>query len=82
MIKTSQNKSEAAQAVLDLISPMEPQSGYRAKILQIDNGREYRSNEFIWDLNKHRIALKEIVPYYTETNPVAERANRTIMTIV
>jgi hypothetical protein len=81
MIKTFKNKSEAAQAVLDLISSMESQSGYRAKILQTDNGGEYRSNEFISDLNKRRIALKETVPYYSETNPVAEWTSRTIMTI-
>jgi hypothetical protein len=49
MIKTFKNKSEAAQAILDLISLMESQSGYQAKILQTDNRREYRSNKFISD---------------------------------
>jgi transposase InsO family protein len=60
MIKTFKNKSEAAQAVLELISSMESQSGYRAKILQTDNGREYRSNEFISDLNKHELPLRKL----------------------
>jgi transposase InsO family protein len=79
IIKTFKNKSKAAQAVLDLISLMKSQSGYQAKILQTDNGGEYRSNEFISDLNKYGTTLKETVPYYSETNPVAQRTNRTIM---
>jgi hypothetical protein len=51
---------------------MESQSGHQAKILQRDNGRKYRSNEYISDLDKPRIALKETVPYYSKTNPVSE----------
>jgi hypothetical protein len=80
LIKTFKNKGGALQSVLDVGSLMESQSGYQTKMRLIDNGREYRSNEFISDIDKFRIALKETVPFYNETTPVAE-ANCTIMTI-
>jgi hypothetical protein len=81
MIKTMSNKSDAAQAVLDLISRFESQFGYKAKALQTDNGGEYRSKDFMITLQNRGIEIKEVIPYYSETNPVAERTNRTIMTI-
>jgi hypothetical protein len=72
MIKAFKNKSEVAQVVLSLISLIESQLDYQAKILQIDNGRESQSNEFILDLNKYGIVLKATVPYYSEINLVTE----------
>ena len=49
--------------------------------IKTDNGGEYRSSEFLNLLRDKGITLKETVPYHSQTNPVAERTNRTLVTM-
>jgi hypothetical protein len=72
MNKTFTNKSKAMHAILDLISLIESESSYQAKILQIDNGGKYESNKFISDLDKYEIVLNKTGPDHYEPNPVTE----------
>ena len=58
---------------------MENQSGHRIKILRINRGGEYVSNEFLNFCKTHGIQ-KHLTAWYTpQQNGITERKNRTIM---
>ncbi|KAI0996912.1 hypothetical protein K3495_g11271, partial [Podosphaera aphanis] len=72
------NKSDAASAIIGLITELETQYGCRTKAFRSDNGGEYVNK----DLSKF-FAQKGIVhdltpPYSPESNGIAERLNRSI----
>ena len=58
---------------------MENQSGHHIKILRIDRGGEYVSNEFLNLYKNHDIRKQFTVWYTPQKNGVAERNNITIM---
>ena len=58
---------------------MDNQSGHHIKILRIDRGGEYVSNEFLNFCKTHGIKKQFIVQYTPQQNGVTERKNKTIM---
>jgi len=81
MLRSLPSKAEAPATLLDMIAAMETQTGYKAKNLKTDNGGEYRSAELLHHLRAKGISLKETVAYHSQTNAIAERTNRTIVTM-
>jgi len=81
MLRSLPSKAEAPAALLDMIAAMETQTGYKAKNLKTDKGGEYRSAELLRHLRAKGISLKETVAYDSQTNAIAERTNRTIITM-
>lgn len=82
MTKAVTSKDLAAQAVLDMMASMEVVTGRQIKAIKTDNGGEYRSGRFLQELSRRGVVLIESVPYHSETNPVAERTHRTLVTMV
>src|SRR5690606_19055728 len=72
------DKAQAEKAVLDMITMLKTQTRNKVKAIKTDNGGVYRSNAFLEALRGKGIALKASVPYHSETNSVAEIANKTI----
>lgn len=58
---------------------VENQTKKQIKILSIDNGTEYESNEFNEFCREASIKRETIFAYTLEQNGVAERKNRTVM---
>ena len=58
---------------------MENQSGHHIKILRIDRGGEYVSNEFINFCKTHGMQKQFTAQYTPQENNVSERKNITIM---
>ena len=58
------------------------QSGAKVQQLHTDHGSEYHSKEFLRWLKEQGVALRPTVAYHSETNAVAERFNRTIITMI
>jgi hypothetical protein len=81
MLRTISSKAETSAALIDMIAAIETQTGHRAKTIKTDNGDEYRSTELLRYLRTRGISLKETVPYHSQTNAVAERTNRTLVTM-
>jgi hypothetical protein len=81
MLRTISSKAEASAALIDMISAIETQTGHQAKTIKADNGGEYRSTELLQYLRTKGISLKETFPYHSQTNAVAERTNRTLVTM-
>jgi len=81
MLRAIPSKADASDAVLEMIDVMETQAGTKVRSIKTDNGGEYRSTEFLQLLRAKGIALKETVPYHSQTNAVAERTNRTLITM-
>ena len=61
---------------------IENQSEKKIKMLRIDNGTEYESNEFHDYCRETDIKREITTPYTPEQNGVAERKNRTIVKVV
>jgi len=81
MLRSLTSKAEAPATLLDMIAAMETQTGRKAKNLKTDNGGEYRSAKLLRHLRAKGISLKETVAYHNQTNAIAERTNRTIVTM-
>jgi hypothetical protein len=81
MLRGLSSKAEAPAALLEMIAAMETQTGRKAKKLKTDNGGEYRSAELLRCLRAKGISLKETVAYHSQTNAIAERTNRTLVTM-
>jgi hypothetical protein len=79
---TIKTKSAASDAVINMIQWMENATGKKLQSLKTDHGGEYLSHKSLQQLKERGIQLVENVPYHSETNPVAERANLTISTMV
>ena len=84
MAKAIHAKSDAAEAVKDMIQYLESMSGGSMTVaaLRTDYGGEFKSNEFRAWLRKRGIAEKPTVPHHSQTNSVAERANRWLVNII
>jgi hypothetical protein len=74
-------KSDAAEKFINVINVLERITKKQTKQIQADFGGEFRGTEFITELQQRGIIMKETIPYHSETNPIVERVNRTIMTI-
>jgi hypothetical protein len=73
-------KSNAAKKLINVINVLE-RIKKQTKQIQEDFGGEFRGTEFIIGLRQRGKIMKETIPYQGETNPIAERVNRTIMII-
>ena len=56
---------------------VENQTGRKRKCLRIDNGREFKSKEFVKFCRERGIRREYTAPYSPEQNGIAERMNRT-----
>jgi transposase InsO family protein len=74
-----QEKSEVFFHFLEFKALVEKQSGLKILTLLIDNGGEYRSNEFLNYCRKNGINLEFTNSYSPQQSGVAERKNRTIV---
>ena len=78
-VVTVRQKSEATQAVIDLINQLERQMEVKVKVLRTDNGGEYVNAAMKAELSKRGIVHQKTAPYCPQQNGVAERANRTLV---
>eukprot|EP00171_Calliarthron_tuberculosum_P000045 IDg45t1 len=76
------NKSETIEYFKKFPKQAEAHTGRRLKVLRTDNSGEYLSNDFRAYLVNHGIKHQLTVAYTSQQNGVAERMNRTLMTIV
>jgi len=74
------NKSGVEQNLQELITLLETMSGCKAVSLRCDFGGEYRSKNLTSWLRKKGIDTKPTIVYHSQTNAVAERTNRAIVT--
>ena len=58
---------------------MENQTGKKIRVLKIDNGGEYTSNEFMEYCLADRIKKKHTVPHIPQQNGVIEQKNVTMV---
>jgi len=83
MTKPLRKKNKAGQALIDIIHILQKATNNECPIteLQADWGGEFHNHELNLILKQQGIIHKETVPRHSETNAIAERANRTIMTM-
>ena len=74
-------KDEITNALIDIINVLEKATIHHVSQMQADWGGEFRNKELAKELKQRGIILKETVPRHSETNTIAERANRTIFTM-
>jgi hypothetical protein len=67
---------------MEVIKIAEAMTGEKLLFLQSDEGGEFRNSELLEEFKKNGIVIKQTVPYHSQTNPVAERSNRTILTMI
>jgi len=79
--KPVRTKDETGNALIEIINILEKAAEYLVKMIQADWGGEFRNKDLQTELRQRGIQLKETVPRHSETNAVAERANRTIFTM-
>eukprot|EP00170_Pyropia_yezoensis_P001781 contig_7619_g1785 len=72
-------KSDAADALKDVLQEWETRSGNKVKAIRSDNGGEYLSNAFEGWMRGKGIQHQLTTPYTPQQNGVAERYNRTLM---
>jgi hypothetical protein len=72
-------KSEVFDRFKEFKALVENQTKRIIKVLRIDNGRDFRGNEFEEFCKKCGIARKNNTPYTPQQNGVAERMNMTLM---
>ena len=87
MAKAIHAKSDAAEAVKDIIQYLESLASISACTMKVaalrtDYGGEFKSNEFRAWLRKRGTAEKPTVPHHSQTNSVAERANRWLVNMI
>jgi len=78
--KPLRTKEETTDALVEIINILEKAAEYPVKLIQADWGGEFRNKGLQAELRQRGIQLKETVPKHSETNAVAERANRTNFT--
>jgi len=83
MTKPLRKKNEAGQALIDIIHILQKATNNECPVaeVQADWGGEFHNHELNLMLKQQGIIQKETVPRHSETNAIAERANRTIMTM-
>ena len=72
-------KSDTATALMDTLTLLENQSGYKLQRLRCDNGTEYINSQLKDYCRANGIQLETTVRYTPEQNGAAERLNRTLM---
>ena len=75
-------KNDVPQFIMDTLVLMENQSGYKVKALRSDNGREYVNKSLTSFLSSRGIIHDTSAPYSPEQNGLAERYNRSIISMV
>jgi transposase InsO family protein len=75
-------KSDTTKAIKDMLKQIQTQYNTTVKALRTDNGGEYLNSEVESLLADRGIVLQKSPPYEHESNRLAERFNRTIVTIV
>lgn len=75
-------KSETFEYFKKFHKIAEAHTGRKLKVLRTDNGGEYLSNDFRAYLSNHGIKHQLTVAYTPQQNGVAERMNRTLMSLV
>ena len=80
-VKLLKTKDETTNALVEVLNILEKASEYPAKMIQADWGGEFHNKDLQTELRQRGIQLKETVPRHSETNAVAERANRTVFTM-
>jgi len=82
-IKPLRTKDETANALVEIVNILEnatdPQ--YNVKFIKANRGGEFHNKDLQTELRQRGIQLKETVPQHSETNAVAERANRNTLTM-
>ena len=74
-------KDETGEKLIHTINALEKATIHHVSQIQADWGGEFRNKELSAELRQRGISLKETVPRHSETNAVAERMNRTILTM-
>lgn len=74
------SKDETRDALIEIINALEKATIHQTKQTQSDWGGEFRNKALGAELKQRGITLKEMVPHHSETNAIAERVNRTILT--
>jgi len=82
MTRAIREKADAAEALQEMIPTFEKLTNCQVGGLRTDWGGEFNSHSFLKWLSNRGTKIHPTVPYHSETNTVAERANRTIMTMI
>ncbi|KAJ9532366.1 hypothetical protein QJQ45_010442 [Haematococcus lacustris] len=69
-------KSDAAAAIIDMVTALERQTGSKLKVLRSDRGGEYTGAELQRWLRTQGVVHQLTAPYSPEMNGSAERAER------
>jgi len=77
--KPLRKKSDAADALIEIINALEKATSLTVKAIQADWGGKFRNKDLREELSQRGITSKETLPGHNETNAVAKRANRTIL---
>ena len=72
-------KLEVFERFWEFKTLVENQTGRKIRVLRMDNGGEYTSNEFLEYCSIEGIKKEHTVPYTPQKNGVAERKNRTMV---
>jgi len=75
-------KSDAPEAIRNFTALFKRATGAKVPQLRTDHSGAYCYTEFLGWLKKQEIMLKPTVAYHSKTNTVAERFNRTIVTMI
>ena len=75
-------KDEVFERFKEFKALVENLSRKKIKILRLDNGGEFSSNEFKYFCKEHRIKREVTIPYNPQQNGVVERNNISIMEAV
>jgi transposase InsO family protein len=75
-------KSDALECFKEFLVQAECQSERKLKVLRTDGGGEYFSSEFTQYLKEARIIHEKTNPHTPQENGVAERVNRTLITMM
>ncbi|KAJ9531058.1 hypothetical protein QJQ45_000948 [Haematococcus lacustris] len=75
-------KSDAAAAIIDMVTALERQTGSKLKALRSDRGGEYTGGELQRWMRTQGVVHQMTAPYSPEMNGSAERVNRTVLNMV
>ena len=73
------HKSKVFESFVGFKTLVEKEIGSPIKVLRIDNGGAYTSDQFGCFLKKHDIVHQRTAPYTLQHNGVCERKNRDVM---
>lgn len=77
--KLLRKKSDAGNALIEVINQLEAAINLRVSQIQADWGGEFRNKGLQEELKQRGITSKETVPRHSETNAAIERSNWTIL---